>query len=77
MSAGLACWLRPERRRRSSTALNAEVKQITEQPAYRERMQKIHVEPVSDSPAEFKTLIDSESERLGALIRKIDIKVDQ
>ena len=57
--------------------LNADVKQITEQPAYRERMQKIHVEPVSDSPAEFKALINSESERLGALIRKIDIKIDQ
>jgi len=44
--------------------LNAEAKAISQTPAYRERMQKIHVEAVGDSPAEFKALIDSESERL-------------
>jgi tripartite-type tricarboxylate transporter receptor subunit TctC len=57
--------------------LNAEAKAISQTPAYRERMQKIHIEAVGDSPAEFKALIDAESEKLGALIRKIDIKVEQ
>ena len=57
--------------------LNSEAKQISQQAAYRERMQKIHVEAVGNSAAEFKALIDSESTRLGELIRKIDIKVDQ
>jgi tripartite-type tricarboxylate transporter receptor subunit TctC len=36
--------------------LNAEAKAIGQTPAYRERMQKIHVEAVGDSPAEFKAL---------------------
>ena len=57
--------------------LNAEAKAISQTPAYRERMQKIHVEAVGDSPAEFKALIDAGSEKLGSLIRKIDIKVEQ
>ena len=52
--------------------LNAEAKAISQTPAYRERMQKIHVEAVGDSPAEFKALIDAESEKLisPAQIRK-------
>ncbi len=57
--------------------LNGEAKQISQQEAYRARMQKIHVEAVGNSIPEFKALIDSESERLGALIRKLDIKVAQ
>jgi tripartite-type tricarboxylate transporter receptor subunit TctC len=57
--------------------LNTEAKKISQEPAYRERMQKIHVEAVGDSPAQFKRLIDSDSERLGALIKKIGIKMDQ
>jgi hypothetical protein len=54
---------------------NAEA--ISQTPAYRERMQKIHVGAVGDSPAEFKALIGSELEKLGALMRKIDIKMEQ
>jgi tripartite-type tricarboxylate transporter receptor subunit TctC len=56
--------------------LNAEAKAISQAPAYRERMQKIHFESVGDSPAEFKALIDAESVKLRALVRKIDIKVE-
>jgi tripartite-type tricarboxylate transporter receptor subunit TctC len=56
--------------------LNAEAKSISQMPTHRERMQKIHVEAVSNSPAEFRALIASESERLGGLIRKIGIKAE-
>jgi tripartite-type tricarboxylate transporter receptor subunit TctC len=52
-------------------------KAISQTAAFRERMQKIHVEAVGDSPAEFRALINAESEKLGALIRKIDINVEQ
>jgi len=57
--------------------LNTEANQISRDAGYRERMAKIHVEAVADSVDEFKALIAKESDRLGALIRKIDIKVDQ
>jgi len=57
--------------------LNAEAKATSPALAFRERLQKIDVKAVRNSRREFKTLIDAESEKLGALIRKIDIKVEQ
>lgn len=57
--------------------LNAEAKEISRQPAYRANFEKIYVTPVGGSVAEFKTLIDSESARMGDLIRKVGIKVEQ
>ena len=56
--------------------LNAEARAISQQPDYRASFDKIFVTAVGGSAAEFKTLIDAESERMGALIRKVDIKVE-
>ena len=57
--------------------LNAEAKAISQLPAYREKMLKIFVEPKGESIAEFKKLIDSESVRMGALIKKVGVKIEQ
>lgn len=57
--------------------INAAAKAISQQPAYRANFEKIYVEPVGGSAAEFKTLIDSESTRMGVLIKKVGIKVEQ
>ncbi len=57
--------------------LNAEAKAIAQLPAYRANLEKIYVTPEGGSPAEFKALIDKESERLGALIRQVGIKIEQ
>ena len=57
--------------------INAAAKAISQQPAYRANFEKIYVEPVGGSAAEFKTLIDSESTRMGELIKKVGIKVEQ
>lgn len=57
--------------------LNAEAKAISQLPEYREKMLKIFVEPKGDSIAEFKTLIDSESTRMGNLIKKVGVKIEQ
>jgi tripartite-type tricarboxylate transporter receptor subunit TctC len=57
--------------------LNAIASQVTRDAAYRDRMLKIHVEAVGTTRAEFKALIEAESERLGALIRKIELKPEQ
>jgi len=57
--------------------LNAEAKAISQQPAYRANFEKIYVTPVGDSVAEFKSFIDSESARMGELIRKVGVKIEQ
>jgi len=57
--------------------LNVEARAISQQPDYRASFDKIYVTAVGGSVAEFKTLIDAESERMGSLIRKVDIKIEQ
>ncbi|MDP2410033.1 MAG: tripartite tricarboxylate transporter substrate binding protein [Pseudolabrys sp.] len=57
--------------------LNAEAKAISQLPEYREKMQKLFVEPQDKTIAEFKTLIDSESSRMEALIKKVGVKIEQ
>jgi tripartite-type tricarboxylate transporter receptor subunit TctC len=57
--------------------LNAEARAISQQPEYRASFDKIFVTAVGGSVAEFKALIDSESDRMGALIRKVGIKIEQ
>ncbi len=57
--------------------INDEAKQIVAQEDYRRQMQAIKVEAVATSPAEFATLIDQESTRLGDLIRRVGIQVEQ
>lgn len=56
--------------------LNAAAKEISQQPGYREKLEKIFMTPVGGSAAEFKTLIDSESIRMGELIRKVGVKLE-
>jgi len=56
--------------------LNAEAKLIVQQDAYRSRMEKIHVEAVATGIAEFKALIETESARMGELVRKIEVKLE-
>jgi tripartite-type tricarboxylate transporter receptor subunit TctC len=57
--------------------LNAEAKAISQQPTYRASFEKIYVTAVGGSVSEFKSLIASESDRMGALIRKVGIKIEQ
>lgn len=57
--------------------LNAEAKAISQLPAYRANFEKIYVTPAPGSAAEFKALIDSESTRMGDLIKKVGVKVEQ
>lgn len=56
--------------------LNAEVKAITQNEAYRSRMQTLFIEPVSNSPEEFASLIKSESQRFDDVIRAAKITVE-
>lgn len=57
--------------------LNAEAKAISQLPAYRANFEKIYVTPVGGSAADFKTLIESESARMGDLIKKVGVKIEQ
>jgi tripartite-type tricarboxylate transporter receptor subunit TctC len=52
-------------------------KAISQLPEYRASFEKIYVAPVGGTAAEFKSLIDSESRRMGELIRKVGITVEQ
>jgi tripartite-type tricarboxylate transporter receptor subunit TctC len=56
--------------------LNAEAKAISQDPAYRANFAKIYVTPVGNDAAEFKSFIDLESERLGALVRQVGIAME-
>jgi tripartite-type tricarboxylate transporter receptor subunit TctC len=56
--------------------LNAEVKAITQNDAYRSRMQALFIEPVSNSPEEFVSLIKLESQRFDDVIRAAKITVE-
>ena len=57
--------------------LTAEAKAISQQPAYRANFEKIYVTPVGGTAAEFKTLMDSETKRMGDLIKKADVRIEQ
>jgi tripartite-type tricarboxylate transporter receptor subunit TctC len=57
--------------------LTGEARTISQEPAYRANLEKIHVTPVGDTAAEFKALIDSETLRMGDLIKKADVKIEQ
>jgi tripartite-type tricarboxylate transporter receptor subunit TctC len=57
--------------------LNAEAKLISQQPAYREKLEKIYITPVGDSIADFKKWVDSDSARMGDLVRKAGVKLEQ
>jgi tripartite-type tricarboxylate transporter receptor subunit TctC len=57
--------------------LNVAAKEISQDPGYRGKLQKIYMTPVGDSVADFKKLIDAESTRMGNLIKKVGIKIEQ
>ena len=57
--------------------IHDEAKQIVTQEEYRKQMAAIKVEAVATTPAEFAKLIDAESARLGELIRRVGIQVEQ
>ena len=57
--------------------LNTEAKEIAQQESYRKRMEAIYVDPVSNTPGEFAKLIETESNRLGELIRRANITAEQ
>ena len=56
--------------------LNTAAKEISQDPGYRAKLQKIYMTPVGDSISDFKALIDKESARMGALIKKVGIKIE-
>ena len=56
--------------------LHSEVKAITQVEAYRNRMQALFIDPVSNSPEEFGALIKAESDRFGETVRAANIKVE-
>jgi tripartite-type tricarboxylate transporter receptor subunit TctC len=57
--------------------LTAEARAIAQQPDYRATLEKVYVAPVSGSAAEFKALMDSETKRMGDLIKKVGVKIEQ
>jgi tripartite-type tricarboxylate transporter receptor subunit TctC len=57
--------------------LTAEAKAISQQASYRANLEKIYVAPVGGTAAEFKKLMDEETKRMGELIKKADVKIEQ
>jgi tripartite-type tricarboxylate transporter receptor subunit TctC len=57
--------------------LDTAAKEISQQPAYRANFEKIYVTPVGNSTAEFKAFVDSETARMGELVRKVGVKMEQ
>lgn len=57
--------------------LNAEAKTIAQQPDYRASLEKVYVTPASGTAAEFKTLMEAETKRMGDLVAKADVKIEQ
>jgi tripartite-type tricarboxylate transporter receptor subunit TctC len=55
--------------------LNANVRAMTQNASYRAKMEKLMIDPVSTTPAEFGELIESESARMGDIIKRAHIKV--
>ncbi len=51
-------------------------KDISKQADYQSSMEKIYVTPVGGTPAEFKTVIEAETNRMGDLIRKVGVKIE-
>ena len=56
--------------------LNAEVNRILGMPAVREQLMTIGAEPVPMSPAQFRTLLESEARRYGAVVKERRINAD-
>lgn len=56
--------------------LNAEAALMAKDPGFRAKLEKIYIAPQGVSVAEFKKLIDAESDRMGALVKKIGIKIE-
>lgn len=55
--------------------LNADVKAMTQNASYRAKMEQLMIDPVSTTPAEFASLIKSDSARMGDIIKRAHIKV--
>ncbi|HSW04838.1 Bug family tripartite tricarboxylate transporter substrate binding protein [Aquabacterium sp.] len=58
------------------TRLNAEVNRILAQPAVREQLMSIGAEPVPMSPAQYRTLLEAEAKRYGAVVKERRINAD-
>ena len=57
--------------------LAAEAKTIAALPAYRANLEKVYVTPQGGGPAEFKALMESETKRMGELVNKAGVKIEQ
>ncbi|MBI1201045.1 MAG: tripartite tricarboxylate transporter substrate binding protein [Rhodopseudomonas sp.] len=57
--------------------LSTAAKEISRDAGYRAKLEKIYMTPVGDSVADFKVLIDKDSARMGDLIKKVGIKIEQ
>jgi len=57
--------------------LNAEARTIAQQPDYRASLEKVYVTPAGGTAAEFKSLMEAETKRMGDLVVKADVKIEQ
>jgi tripartite-type tricarboxylate transporter receptor subunit TctC len=56
--------------------LNESVNKILAQPAFRERLVQMGVQPMGGSPAEFASFMDSEIKKWGEVVRKSGVVID-
>ena len=56
--------------------LNTELKKIMEQPAVRERLEKVGLEPLTSSPEELGKFIQAETVKWSKVIKDIGLKID-
>jgi tripartite-type tricarboxylate transporter receptor subunit TctC len=55
--------------------IRASVVEITAEPAVREKLKALYMEPVANTPAEFQTVIRQELDRWGPVIEKNNIRI--
>ena len=74
--AGSACWRRPARRRRSSTAIQQETAKALASPALKERLLSQGAIPGGMTPAEFARFIAAETTKWAKVVKASGAKVD-
>ena len=72
----MASWRRPARRARSSTKLNAALREALAAPDTIERMAKDGTEPKPSTPEEYAADIDREETKWSAVVKKSGAKAE-
>ena len=70
------CLRRPARRGRSSTRLNRELRALVDTDQVKQRIQAEGGDPLTSTPEEYASDIDSEETKWATLMRKLNLKVE-